>query len=135
MCSSDLVEIVGGALGPLPGVLVGWSYWVAIVSANAIIALTAVRYLATFVPALTATPLGEALGATTLQWALTALNLGGARGAGRFQVATTLLKLLPLAAVVLILIGLAFAAGPSFTAPLFRVLFTFPLRYWFTIGV
>ena len=114
--ASGIVAIVGGALGPLPGVLVGWSYWVGIVSANAIIALTAVRYLATFVPALTATPLGEALGATTLLWALTALNLGGARGAGRFQVATTLLKLLPLVAVVLILIGLSFADGASFTA-------------------
>ncbi len=114
--ASGVVEIVGGALGPLPGVLVGWSYWVAIVSANAIIALTAVRYLATFVPALTVTPLATALGATTLLWALTALNLGGARGAGRFQVATTLLKLLPLVAVVLILIGLALAGNASFTA-------------------
>ena len=114
--ATGIVEIVGNALGPLPGVLVGWSYWVGIVSANAIIALTAVRYLATLVPALTATPLGEALGATTLLWALTALNLGGARGAGRFQVATTLLKLLPLIAVVLILIGLSFADGASFTA-------------------
>ena len=114
--ATGIVEIIGGALGPLPGVLVGWSYWVGIVSANAIIALTAVRYLATFVPPLTATPLGEALGATTLLWALTALNLGGARGAGQFQVATTLLKLLPLVAVVLILIGLSFQGSASFTA-------------------
>lgn len=114
--ATGIVEIVGDALGPLPGVLVGWSYWVGIVSANAIIALTAIRYLASFVPALTATPLAEALGATTLIWALTALNLGGARGAGRFQVVTTLLKLLPLVAVVLILISLTFADGASFTA-------------------
>ena len=114
--ATGIVEIVGGALGPLPGVLVGWSYWVGIVSANAIIALTAVRYLAEFIPGLTVSPLATALGATTIIWALTALNLGGARGAGRFQVVTTLLKLLPLVAVVLILIGLAFADGPSFTA-------------------
>ena len=114
--ATGIVEIVGNALGPLPGVLVGWSYWVGIVSANAIIALTAIRYLATFVPALAASPLATALGATTLVWALTALNLGGARGAGRFQVATTLLKLLPLIAVVLILIGLSFADSASFTA-------------------
>ena len=113
--ATGIVEIVGDALGPLPGVLVGWSYWVGIVSANAIIALTAVRYLAEFIPGLTASPLATALGATTLVWALTALNLGGARGAGRFQVVTTLLKLLPLVAVVLILIGLAFADGASFT--------------------
>lgn len=111
--ATGIVAIVGVALGPLPGVIAGWSYWVGIVAANAIIALTAVRYLAEFAPTLTASPLATALGATALIWALTALNLGGARGAGRFQVATTALKLLPLAAVVLILIGLAFAPGPG----------------------
>ena len=26
--ATGIVEIVGGALGPLPGLLVGWSYWV-----------------------------------------------------------------------------------------------------------
>ncbi len=114
--AAGAVATVGEALGPLPGVLVGWSYWVGICSANAIIALTAVRYGATFVPALTATPLATALGATALIWALTALNLGGAKGAGRFQVATTLLKLLPLFAVVLILTGLAFMDTARFTA-------------------
>lgn len=110
--ASGALAIVSEALGPLPGLLVGWSYWVGICSANAIIALTAVRYGASFVPALTATPLATALGATTLIWALTALNLGGAKGAGRFQVLTTLLKLMPLIAVVAILIGLA-ATEPS----------------------
>ncbi len=105
--ASGIVEIVGDTLGPLPGVLVGWSYWIAVLSANAIIAVTAVRYAASFIPALTSSALATALASTALVWALTALNLGGARGAGRFQVATTVLKLLPLAAVVLILIGLA----------------------------
>ncbi len=105
--ATGIVEIVGNTLGPLPGVLVGWSYWIAVLSANAIIAVTAVRYAASFIPALTSSALATALASTALVWALTALNLGGARGAGRFQVATTVLKLLPLAAVVLILIGLA----------------------------
>lgn len=114
--ATGAVAIVGEALGPLAGLLVGWSYWIGICSANAIIALTAVRYGATFVPALTATPLATALGATTLIWALTALNLGGARGAGRFQVFTTLLKLLPLIAVVLILAGLAATDPGRFSA-------------------
>jgi APA family basic amino acid/polyamine antiporter len=110
------IEIVGEAFGPLPGLLVGWSYWVGICSANAIIALTAVRYSATFFPELTATPLATALGATTLIWALTALNLGGAKGAGRFQVLTTILKLLPLFAVVLILVGLSVTGSAKFSA-------------------
>lgn len=114
--ATGAVAIVGEALGPLPGLLVGWSYWVGICSANAIIALTAVRYGASFVPALTASPLATALGATTLVWALTALNLGGAKGAGRFQVLTTLLKLLPLVAVVIILAGLAVGDTGQFKA-------------------
>ena len=114
--ATGAIAIVGEALGPLIGLLVGWSYWVGICSANAIIALTAVRYGASFIPALTATPLATALGATTLIWALTALNLGGAKGAGRFQVLTTVLKLLPLLAVVLILIGLATTDSSRFTA-------------------
>ena len=114
--ATGAIAIVSEALGPLTGLLVGWSYWVGICSANAIIALTAVRYGASFIPALTATPLATALGATTLIWALTALNLGGAKGAGRFQVLTTVLKLLPLLAVVLILIGLATTDSSRFTA-------------------
>jgi len=114
--ATGMVEIVGGALGQLPPVLVGWSYWVGTVSANAIIALTAVRYMATFVPVLTVTPLATALAASGIMWALTLLNLGGARGAGRFQVLTTVLKLMPLFAVVAILIGLSFADTSSFTA-------------------
>ncbi len=114
--ATGAVAIVGEALGPLPGLLVGWSYWVGICSANAILALTAVRYGASFVPALTASPLAAALGATTLIWAVTALNLGGAKSAGRFQVLTTLLKLLPLVAVVIILAGLALAQNGQFTA-------------------
>ena len=52
--ASGAVAIVGDVLGPMPGLLVGWSYWVGICAANAIIAVTAVRYGATFAPALTA---------------------------------------------------------------------------------
>jgi basic amino acid/polyamine antiporter, APA family len=123
--ATGAVAIVGEALGPLPGLLVGWSYWIGICTANAIIALTAVRYGAEFVPALTGSPLATALGATTLVWLLTALNLGGAKGAGRFQVLTTLLKLLPLIAVVTILVSLALLHSDQFKAashPSYRAL-------------
>lgn len=114
--ASGPVAICGEALGPVMGLLLGWSYWVGVWSANAIIALTAVRYLGLFVPALTATPLATALGAVAAIWLLTALNLGGARGAGRFQVVTTVLKLLPLVAVVAILAALAASGGGQFRA-------------------
>ena len=113
---TGIVAMCGRALGEFPGVLIGWSYWVGIVSANAIIAVTAIRYLAAFVPALAATPLALALAATALIWLLTLLNLAGARAAGGFQVLTTALKIIPLVAVVAILAGLALGGGGQFSA-------------------
>ena len=114
--ATGTVAIVGAELGTMAGVLVGWAYWVSVWSAIAIIAVTAVRYLATFFPALAATPLSLALWSTGLVWLLTILNLAGARAAGGFQVVTTLLKLLPLIAVVVIVIGFALSGGAQFTA-------------------
>ncbi|RYD57221.1 MAG: amino acid permease [Sphingomonadales bacterium] len=110
------VAILGKALGPLPGVLFGWSFWVGIWSANAIIAITAVNYLGTFWPVFTATPLHSAGFAVALLWLLTLLNLQGMRAAGRFQVVTTALKLLPLIAVAAIVLGLLAQGGQQFTA-------------------
>ncbi|MGN6269684.1 MAG: APC family permease [Sphingomonas sp.] len=114
--ATGVVAICAAALGPFAGALVGWSYWVGVWSANAIISLTAVRYLSVFVPALAATPFVTAVSATILIWLLTLLNLRGARTAGRFQVATTALKLLPLVGVVVILAGLVLAGGGQFQA-------------------
>lgn len=110
------VAICGRGLGPLPGVLFGWSYWVGVWSANAVISLTAARYLAVFVPQLGAGALALAATAVGLIWLLTLLNLAGARAAGRFQVVTTALKLLPLLAVVLLLAGFVLAGGEQFAA-------------------
>lgn len=114
--ATGTVAIVGAELGALPGVLVGWAFWVSVWSAIAIIAVTAVRYLATFAPPLAATPVALALWSTGLVWLLTLLNLLGARVAGNFQVVTTLLKLLPLLAVVVIVAGFAISGGGQLTA-------------------
>jgi APA family basic amino acid/polyamine antiporter len=114
--ATGVVAICASALGPLPGVLVGWSYWVSVWSANAIISITAIRYLSVFVPPLADTSLHLALSATVAIWLLTMLSLNGARAAGRFQVVTTALKLLPLLAVVAILAGLLLAGGGQFRA-------------------
>lgn len=114
--ATGTVAIVGAELGPLPGVLVGWAFWVSVWSAIAIIAVTAVRYLATFMPGLAATPAALALWSTALVWLVTLFNLLGARAAGGFQVVTTLLKLLPLVAVVAIVAGFVAAGGERFTA-------------------
>lgn len=113
---TGIIAICGRALGEFPGVLLGWSYWVGIWSANAIIALTAVRYSAVFVPGLAATPLATAVSAVAVIWALTLLNLAGARAAGGFQVVTTVLKIVPLVAVVMIVAWLAASGGDQFAA-------------------
>ncbi len=112
--ATGVVAICADALGPLAGVLVGWAYWVGVWSANAFIALTAARYLGYFWPALVATPLTTVATAVVVIWAITLLNLDGARTAGRFQVLTTALKLLPLAAIVVLLLGFTLAGGGQF---------------------
>lgn len=114
--ASGVVAICGAGLGPLPGVLIGWSYWVGVWSANAFIALTAVRYLGVFWSPLVATPLALVSGAAGLIALLTLLNLRGAPTAGRFQVLTTALKILPLIAVVVLLAMLALKGGGQFSA-------------------
>lgn len=107
------VAICASALGPLPGVLVGWSYWVSVWTANAVISLTAARYLTVFVPAIGSSAWSLAITAVSLIWLLTLLNLAGARAVGRFQVLTTLLKLLPLLAVIVLAAGLAVGLIPA----------------------
>jgi len=104
--SSGAVAITGAALGELPGVLVGWSYWVSVWCANAAIATAATSYLAAILPPLDATPPIGSVCSVALLWLLTLLNLAGARAAGRFQVVTTLLKLAPLVAVIVIALSL-----------------------------
>ena len=100
--STGAIAVAGAVLGELPGVLVGWSYWVSVWAANAAIAIAAASYVEVLVPGLQGARFGGAVLAVGFIWALTLLNLGGARLAGRFQVATTLLKLLPLVAVIII---------------------------------
>ena len=102
--ATGTLAICATALGPLPGVLIAWSFWAGVWSANAFIALTAVRYLAVFWPPLAGSALNLVLAAVALLWAMTLLNLRGARAAGEFQVVTTLIKLVPLAAIVLLLV-------------------------------
>lgn len=114
--ATGAVAMCAAALGPLPGLLIGWSYWVGIWSANAFIALTAISYLAKLVPALAVTPMVSAVATVALISLITLLNLGGARASGRFQVITTAIKILPLVAIVAILAQLLLAKGSVFDA-------------------
>jgi basic amino acid/polyamine antiporter, APA family len=94
--------IIGEALGPLAGVLINWSYWISIWSANAVLAQTAIRYLAVFEPRLASSDGTLALWSVVLIWAMTLFNLRGPKAAGRFQLVTTILRILPLVAVIMI---------------------------------
>lgn len=102
--STGAIAITGEVLGTLPGVLVGWTFWVSTWTTNAAISIAGISYLSMLLPWLDTTPFAGALAAVALIWLLTLLNIGGAQGAGRFQVVTTLLKLIPLAVVVAIVI-------------------------------
>ncbi|MES2444979.1 MAG: amino acid permease [Pseudomonadota bacterium] len=114
--ATGAMDVVAGGVGPLPAMLVAWSYWVSLWCANAVLALTASRYLAEFWPWLGSSTLVSALAALAMLWALTCYNLLGARDVGRLQVVTVVLKLLPLVAVVVILAGLAITDPGRFAA-------------------
>ncbi len=110
------LAICGQVLGPLPSVVIGWSYWVCTWSSNAVLAVTAARYLASLVPGYTASDMDSAIGASVILWGVTLLNLRGQKAAGRFQVATTALKLVPLLAVLVIIGQVAVVAPQDFGA-------------------
>jgi basic amino acid/polyamine antiporter, APA family len=109
------VDLVEHGLGPLPGMLVGWSYWISILCANAVISLTAASYLAAFVPGL-ADARGSLL-ACVMIFALTLLNIAGTRIAGWFQVGATAAKVVPLLGAALLL-GWVAAHGGMGATPL-----------------
>ena len=112
--AEGLVPLCADVLGPVPGLLIGWAYWVANCATNAVYALAATRYMALLLPVLGATTLNTVITALTILWAITALNSGGARGVGLFQQVTTVLKLLPLVAIIVILGGFALSGGQQF---------------------
>jgi basic amino acid/polyamine antiporter, APA family len=87
-------------VGAAPAFLAIWCYWVSLWVTNATLAVGVVGYLATIVPSLRAIP--PAALSLALIWVFVAVCLFGARTGGRVQVLTTVLKLLPMAAVILL---------------------------------
>lgn len=112
--AEGMVPLCADALGPIPGLLIGWSYWVANCATNAAYALGATRYLAVLWPQLGASTVSTVSTSLVILWSLTLLNLGGARGVGLFQQITTILKLLPLVAILVMLGYFAAAGGAHF---------------------
>jgi basic amino acid/polyamine antiporter, APA family len=85
--------------GEFSGFLVAWSYWVAVITTNAALAIAFVSYSTVFWPALGDSPPLAAGVAIAFIWLFTAVSLSGTREAGQVQLLTTVLKLLPLVAI------------------------------------
>ncbi len=87
-------------LGEFAGFLVGWGYWLALLTGSAAIAVATVGYLGVFVPALVSSPLIAGVIALLIIWTLAGVNIAGTMQAGRVQMTALILKLLPLVVVI-----------------------------------
>lgn len=105
------------AFGRLAGFAVAWSYWVMLWAGNGAVAVAVVSALSLVIPELRVPWLGG-LAALALSWSLIAVNIRGVALAGRVQLVTTLLKLVPLAGVVLVAVGILAARGGEAIEPL-----------------
>ena len=90
------------AFGPAPAFMVAWSYWISIWVGNAAVATGSVSYLSVFFPEIAEAEGLHALVTCGAIWLLTAVNCRGAFLAGSVQLVTTVLKVMPLAAVILL---------------------------------
>jgi APA family basic amino acid/polyamine antiporter len=100
------------AFGPGTGFVVAWAYWISCWTANATLAVAVVQNLAFIWPGLGA-PGIAAPSALAILWLFTFVNCLGVREAGKVQVLTALLKLLPLAGVILIALWLVARGAAS----------------------
>ena len=91
---------IRGALGEPAAFTALWCYWISVWCGNAVIATGVVAYLQTAIPEALALP--APLLAVAALWFFVFVNLLGVRAGGRVQMLTTAMKLLPMAAVVLL---------------------------------
>jgi APA family basic amino acid/polyamine antiporter len=96
--------------GDLPGFLIAWGYWLSVVFGITAVSTAFAGYLGAIIPALGASNLTEASVAAALIWTLTAINIRGVGAGALVQLVTTVLKLIPLA--IVILLGV-FAGSPD----------------------
>lgn len=128
------------AFGPLAGFLVGWGYWVSIVTGTAAVAVALVGYLGIFLPFLLSSPLISALAALVFIWLVIGVNVRGLQSLGRFQLWTTILKILPI--LLVMLAGVLYFEIDYFQIPEEYELSTFSaitasatLTFWSFIGL
>ncbi len=89
------------AFGDFVGFQVAYNYWIYMWVGNAAIAVALTGYLSVFFPALATNP-ALAFGVTAgMVWLITLINAVGVHFAGIFQLVTSIIKLLPLALIIL----------------------------------
>ena len=108
--AGGMYAYTSSAFGPFAGFMVAWGYWLCLVSTNAAIAVGVVGPLAQLWPVLKEAPLLGALVALGFNFFLTLVNCRSVHTASVWQNITTVLKILPLAALIL---GGLFAIKPD----------------------
>ena len=89
-------------LGDFAGFLVAWGYWISIWCTNAAIAVALVGYLGAFFPVLTESLLLSSLTGLFFIWFFTWVNSKDIKTVGAVQVFTTILKVIPIAFLILV---------------------------------
>ncbi len=105
------------AFGPLAGFVTAWAYWVMSWVGNAAVAVAVVSALALIFPALATTTGAPAVLAVACVWVVTLVNIRGVDAAGRLQEWTVVLKLLPLALLILVALWFALTGAPRAPDP------------------
>jgi basic amino acid/polyamine antiporter, APA family len=95
---------------------VAWAYWISMWVGNAAIATAGVSYLSRLFPAIGSPGISTAV-TIAFVWLFTAINLRGAHAAGRVQIIATLIKIVPLAAVILLALWVLFRDGAEHIRP------------------
>ena len=110
------VGFVDCAFGRVPAFLVGWVYVIANLTALVTLAVAAISYLSSMVPAISAYAFLPAVLAVGVLWSMTLINLRGIRTAGGVQTVTTVIKIVPLVLVIGLAAG-TLAGGDAQVAP------------------
>ena len=90
------------AFGDLPGFLIAWGYWLAIIFGITAISTAFVGYLSAVIPAIGASNLSQAITAAIVIWTFAAFNIKGVGSGAFIQLLTTILKLLPLGIIIIL---------------------------------
>jgi len=84
------------ALGDFAGFLIAWGYYISTACANAVISISFVGALSTFLPLLAHNSIAAVFTALGATWLLSWINTLGVTTSGKVQLLTTILKLAPL---------------------------------------